>query len=207
MATITVTGRAQVSVPPDEATVTLRVDSVAATPTEALATVGEHARELFALLDELGIAPAKRSTSGVSVSEEGEHDSEGRWQHRGYRAGERLTVTVADAETVGRLLGEAVERTGARVEGPWWAVAVDNPARAEALRAAAEDARSRAEALAAGLGARVGAVSEAVEGESRRPLPFSREASFAPRAAAPPVEAGEAAVTVAVTVTFQVEPA
>ena len=203
MATIRVTGRAQVSVPPDEATLTLRVEAVAATPTEALAEVAERARTLFALLDELDVPLAKRSTRGVSVAEAGEHDPQGRWQHRGYRALEQLSVTVGDAETVGTLLGEAVARARAHVEGPFWTVAAGNPARNEALRLAAEDARRRAEAAAEGLGVRLGALVEAVEGEAAHPIPRT----FGPLAVAdgPPIEAGEATIASAVTATFQVE--
>ena len=29
------------------------------------------------------------TTQGVSVAEHGEHDKDGRWQHRGYRGGEQ----------------------------------------------------------------------------------------------------------------------
>jgi uncharacterized protein len=205
MATIKVTGRAQVSVPPDDATLALSVDAVAPTPTEALEEVGARARTLIALLDELDIPAADRTTSGLAVVEAGEHDNQGRWQHRGYRASERLTVSVSDLETIGTLLGEAVARAQTRVHGPWWAVAPDNPARHEALRAAAEDARRRAEVLAEGLGVRVGAVVDAVEGFS---TPYERGGlDFAPVSAPPPIEAGETAITTAVTVSFQVEQA
>jgi uncharacterized protein YggE len=205
MATIKVTGRAQVFVPPDEATVALSVEAVAPLPTEALEEVATRARELIALLDELGIPAAKRVTSGIAVAEAGEHDAQGRWQHRGYRASERLTVAVSEPETIGELLGEAVARAQARVQGPWWAVALDNPARDQVLQAAAEDARRRAEALARGLDVRVGALVDALEVEWF-PTTYARGAlEFAPAGAPPPVEAGESAISAAVTVSFQVE--
>jgi uncharacterized protein YggE len=202
MATLTVLGRAEVSVPPDEASLALSVESVRSTAAEALADVAGRMRSLLGLLDELGVGSAARTTSGVSVSEAGEH-RDGTWQHRGYRASERLTVSVGDAETVGRLLGEAVQRADARAEGPWWAVSSSNPARAGAIRAAAGDARVRAEALASGLGVRLGALVEAVEGGATRPEP---RAAMKAMAVDVPVEAGEARVAASVSVTFQVEP-
>jgi uncharacterized protein len=207
MATIKVTGRAQVSVPPDEATVALSVEAVAPQPSEALDEVGTRARELIALLDELGIPAAKRVTSGLSVGEAGEHDAQGRWQQRGYRASERFTVDVSDPETIGELLGEAAARAQARVQGPWWTVALDNPARDEALQTAAEDARRRAEALARGLEVRVGALVDAVEVEWF-PTTYARGAlDFASVSAPTPIEAGESTISAAVTVSFQVEQA
>lgn len=204
MATLTVVGRATVSVPPDEASLALTVEAVRPAAPEALADVAERARTLIALLDELGVGPPSRTTSGVSVAEEGEH-RDGTWQHRGYRASERFTVTVSDAATVGRVLAEAVERVGARVEGPWWKVAVANPARAEALRAAAGDGRLRAEALAAGLGMQLGALVEAVETGAQRPEP--RGYLSLAMSADVPIEAGEASVAASLSVTYQVETA
>jgi uncharacterized protein YggE len=205
MATITVNGYGEVSVPPDEGTLTFSVESVAATPREAMSEVAEQARALVGLLDELEIPAARRSTTGVLVSEAGDHDQQGRWQHQGFRAAESLTVAAAP-EMLGDLIGGAVERAQARVDGPRWQVAANNPARKEALQAAAENARARAEAVAAGLGVRVGAVVEAKEEAAYHPV--ARQASFAPlMEGAPPIEAGEMAVACTLSVTFQVESA
>lgn len=204
MATVTVIGRGEVSTPPDEASVAITVDAVRSTAAEAVADVAERARALLGVLDELGIGTADRQTAGVSVAEEGEH-RDGTWQHRGYRASERLRVRLRDAETVGRLLGAAVERVGAKVDGPWWSVSVANAARAEALVRAAADARARAEALAGELGGRVGALVEAVESGALRPEPRMHALRLA-AAEALPVEAGETTIAASVSVTFQVEP-
>jgi uncharacterized protein YggE len=205
MATITVTGYGEVSVPPDEASVTLSVEAVDTTPREAMAKVAEQARTLIELLDELEILAAKRTTTGVLVSEAGDYDNQGRWQHRGFRAAERLSVAAAPA-VLGELIGGAVDRARARVDGPRWVLASDSPARNQALQAAAENARERAGAVAAGLGVRVGAVAEAKE--EAAVYPVARQATFAPMAeAGPPIEAGEMTISCALSVTFQVEPA
>lgn len=205
MATITVNGYGQVSVPPDEGSLTFSVESVAATPRESMTEVAEQARALVGLLDELEIPAPKRATTGVLVSEAGDYDQQGRWQHRGFRAAESLTIAAAP-EVLGDLIGGAVERAKARVDGPRWQVAADNPARRQAVQAAAENARERAEAVAAGLGVRVGAVVEAKEEAGYQPVP--RQVAFgAMREATPPIEAGEAIVACTITVSFQVEPA
>jgi uncharacterized protein len=204
MATITVSGYGEVSVPPDEATLTFGFESVAATPRDAMSEVAGSARKLVELLDELEIPSGRRTTTGVQLSEAGEHDQQGRWQHRGFRAVERFTV-AAGSEVLGELIGAAVDRAGARVEGPYWQVATDNPARRDALRAAAANARERAEAVADELGVRVGAVVEAKEESGVHPLP--RQRTFAAMAEAVPIEAGEATIACNLSVTFQVEPA
>jgi uncharacterized protein YggE len=204
MATITVNGYGEVSVPPDEASMTFSLEAVDAEPREAMAKVAEPARTLVALLDELEIPAAKRTTTGVLVSEAGEYDNQGRWQHRGFRAAERLSVAAAP-DTISELIGSAVDRARTRVDGPRWGVASDNPARQQALQAAAENARERAEAVAAGLGVRVGAVAEAKE--EAAVYPVARQATFAAMAeAGPPIEAGEMTIACTLSVTFQVEP-
>jgi uncharacterized protein YggE len=204
MATLTVVGRAQVSVPPDEASVAITVEAVREGANDALADVAKRARTVIALLDDLGVGPAARTTTGVMVSEAGEH-VDGTWQHRGYRASERLTVRLEDAEKIGQLLGVAVERAEAQIDGPWWRVSATNPGRAEALGAAAADARTRAEALAAGLGMRLGALVEAVEAGAITPEPRFTPGVRAMAAADVPIEAGEATVDGSVSVKFQLE--
>jgi uncharacterized protein YggE len=201
MATLTVTGYGEVSVPPDEAKVDLSVRTVAATPGQALENVAERARSLVRLLDELGVPPPKRSTSGIWVNDEVEPDAEGRRDGR-FQAGERLSVSLP-VENVGALLDAAVSRADAYLEGPRFVVAPDNPARNAALHAAGENARARAEAFAAGLGLRVGNVAEASEGGPVYPV----VRGFGPMDAGPPIEAGQATVSTTVSVTFEVEPA
>jgi uncharacterized protein YggE len=84
-------------------------------------------------------------TAGASVAEHGEHDREGRWQHRGYRAWNQVVVRVGEDSVVGELIAGAVDR-GAQVNGPTWTIAPDNPVHIAACREAALDARRRAEA-------------------------------------------------------------
>ena len=115
MPTITVVGRAEVAVVPDEANVGLSVHAIGATPADAYAQAGERARVLVSVLDELEISPASRSTSGIWVDEEPEPDGENRRPSE-FRAGERLSVRVAP-EAVEGLLEAAVARAEALAAG------------------------------------------------------------------------------------------
>jgi uncharacterized protein YggE len=205
MATITVSGVGIASGTPDEATLVLGVETVRPTAAEALEDVAARTSELVALCGELGVGPGAISTAGVSVGEHGEADSEGRWQRRGYRAANRISVRVGDAKLVGDLLTGAVDRVGASVEGPAWRLLPDNKAHAEAARLAALDARRRAEAYAAALGGRIGVIASVRDAGLRPPEPRPAMRATAMEATVLPVEAGEQDVTVVVEVEFTLE--
>ena len=73
--------------------------------------------------------------------------------------------------------------------GPRWWIAPDNPARVEACRQAAAEAKRKAEAYADALGLRLGAVAE----NPAEPSPFGaaprmRMAPVAMAAGSPPLE-------------------
>jgi uncharacterized protein len=204
MATVTVRGEAVVPGVPDDAVVWLTVAATRARPEEAYDEVAQRSEELDGVLGELGIPREARTTSGVTLHEQYEHGADGRRQHRGYRAAAKLTVRVADQAVLGPLLRHAVSRADAHVDGPSWRVAADNPVRSDARRAAAVDARRRAEAYADALGVRLGAIVAVAEPGTSPPSPegvlFSARQEI-------PVESGEVDVRAAVEVTFALEPA
>jgi uncharacterized protein YggE len=208
MASVTVRGFGEARTSPDEASVTLVLEAVERTASGALAKVAERTQTASELLDAHGIEPAFRVTTGASVAEHGEHDREGRWQHRGYRATNKVVVRVRDVAVVGDLLAGAVE-LGAAVHGPAWSIAPDNSARTAACAAAALDAKRRAEAYADALGARVGAIVAVRDpGTSVPPPPGPRVLRMGAMDAVAeslPVEAGDQLVTAVVEVEFQLE--
>jgi uncharacterized protein YggE len=207
MTSVTVQGSGLARAAPDEATLELTVQALRPTPVEALAEVGVRGDELVRLCGELGIGPERRVTSGATVAEHGEH-VDGRWQHRGYQAESRLLVRVEEPELAGRLLAAAVDRAQAKVAGPWWSVARDNPARLEACREAARDARRKAEAYADALGASLGAIVAVREPATRAgwPEPRGDTVRFSMAAtAAPPLEGGELAASASVEVEWALE--
>lgn len=205
MATITVRGTGTAYGTPDEATLGLSLDAVRPTAAEALADVAERTGTLVSLCHELGLGEGDVTTMGVSVAEHGEHDKEGRWQHRGYRATNRVSARVRDVAPIGRLLTAAVDRVGATVDGPYWRLLPEHAAHAEASRLAAHDARMRAEALAEALGGRLGSVISARDARIAPPEPRSMMRMAAVAAESMPVEAGELSVEAVVDVEFNLE--
>jgi uncharacterized protein YggE len=206
VATITVKSNASVPAEPDEATVAITLSALRATPDVAYRVVAERAQTFASLCDELGIERAQRSTAGLTVQAEFEF-VEGRNEPRGYRATSRTHVRVRDASLVARLLEQAVARAEAHVEGPWWSVDQDNPARLEACRRAAATARQKAEAYAQALGVQLASLQTVSEpgtiigGGSVARGPQSFDAMAVPI----PVEPGEHLVSAAVELTYALE--
>jgi uncharacterized protein YggE len=203
---ITVRGEAVVSTTPNEVRFRLSVSAVRSRHTEALQDVTARSHELDALLDELGIPKTQRTTSGISIRENREWVEE-RSVHRGYEALSSIVVRLPDPSIAGRLLEGAVERAQALVDGPWWSVDGDNPARLEACGEAARDARRKAEAFAEASGLTVGpivSISEAVE----TPWRGGEMLSVGARAVSAEeigIEPGQLDVVASVTIAFAIE--
>jgi uncharacterized protein len=204
MATLTVRGRAVVPVEPDEATVVLELSSLQQAADLAYRDVAERNVALRAVCDELGIPAASRSTEGIWVGPHVEY-VDGRQEHRGYRALNRVAVRLDAPDLVARLVQEAVTRADARIHGPSWQIRPDNPAHAEARRLAAEDARERAATYAAALGVRLGALERVAEPDVGPDGPPVVRSFAAIDQAAIDVEPGERFVRAALDVSFLLE--
>jgi uncharacterized protein len=150
-ATVTVRGQATVRTEPDVAILWITLSAFEESPGKALGDVAQRAEALGTLLDELGVREADRSTAGVSVAEEFDPPTHGN-RGLGHRATARIAVHLADPEVIGRAISRASEDLRASIDGPHWFVTPANPARLEAARQAAADARSKAQAYAAGVG-------------------------------------------------------
>jgi uncharacterized protein len=212
-ATVTVRGNAVVPAQPDEVALKLELTYVAKTTSEALAEVARRSESLETLFNELGIESRQWTTSGVSVREEYDWNRQtGEQKLRGYAADNRISLRLNEPNLIGRLMHEATQRSQARIAGPYWRIAHDNPARVEACRQAAADARRKAEGYVAALGARLGAIV-AISEPGIEPIPQPRDgrmtkmALAATQESAPEVtvQAGELDVAASVNVTFAIE--
>lgn len=200
---VAVVGEAVLRAEPDEAMVLVTLSALEDAPGPALADVARRSDALMALLDELSIDRSDRSTTGVSVREEFDHTTEGR-RSLGHRAASTVAVRLTDLELIGRLVTRATTELGARVDGPRWQIAADNPVRLEAARQAAADGRRKAQAYAEGVGGQLGGLLRLAEPDSavfpRRSGPRLQPLSAA--AGDLPVESGEQEVTAVIEVTF-----
>lgn len=161
---VAVEGTAVANARPDEVELSLAVTYLDTSAHQALSEVAARSEQIEHLLSELGIEERQWTTSGAVVNEHTEWNRDtGQQVHRGYVATNRILLRLDDASQVGKLMNEATRRAQARISGPWWRIAPDNPAHIEACKAAAQDARRKAEAYVSALGARLGAVLEISE--------------------------------------------
>ena len=121
----------------------------------------------------------------------------------GHRAASAIAVRLTDLDLIGRLVTRATTELDARVDGPRWQIAADNPIRLEAARQAAADGQRKAQAYAEGVGARLGALIRLAEPESAA-FPRRTGKFIAASAASGDllVEPGEQDITATIEVTF-----
>lgn len=209
---VTVRGEATAPARPEEVRMIVETSALDSSPAKALDEAAARSETIKAILAELGVPDEHQTTSGLLVAEEVEWE-DGRAVHRGYRARNRIALRLADPSLAGPLMKEATERAQARLEGPWWTIAPENPARQEACRRAAEQARRKAEAYAAALGLRLGPVVSASEPwTGERPLMQERMYALASgptdeRGPELELHAGDVDVSAAIDVTFRLEQA
>jgi hypothetical protein len=201
---ISVTGEGRVEAAPDMATVSLGVTTQGDTAAAAMAA---NAAAVQAVLDRLtaaGIAARDMQTSGLSLNPQfSNYDSSRQPEIQGYVAVNMVTVRVRALETLGPVLDAAVADGANTLNGLAFGLADPDPALREARTRAVQDARARAEVLAAAAGVTLGRVLSITEGGYASPAPMYRaEAAMS----AVPVAGGEVGVGVMATVVWEIAP-
>lgn len=166
-----VTGSAQVSRPPDRATLVLGVET-RAEGAEAAASENTRVMEaVVAALSELGIPESRMRTRQLALRPDyrrGPGDEEPRIS--AYQASNFVSLDLEDVESVGRVMDVAVRAGANQVQGVYLGLEDSQEAYEEALALAAARARSKAEALAVALGVELGPMVEVVEGGAQPPV-------------------------------------
>ncbi|MBP9951918.1 MAG: SIMPL domain-containing protein, partial [Cypionkella sp.] len=193
-----------VLVAPDMATLSLGVTTNGATAAAAMRANSEAMALVSQRLKAAGLAPEDLQTSNLSLNPNWTNNASGASEVSGYVASNMLTVRVRDLAQLGGLLDAAISDGANALNGLSFDVAAPRPVQDQARKSAVEDARARALLLAQAAGAKLGAVTEIVEGQVYNAGPQMFRADSA-KAGAVPVEAGQIGLTAAVTVTFALE--
>jgi uncharacterized protein YggE len=197
---IDVSGSGTAQARPDRLVARLGAEGTGLDVAAALAAGEAAARAMAEAARTAGVLDGDVRTEDMSVG--AHHDQQG--EPSGYRAWLGLTVTLRDVDAAGAVLGDVLAAGGdaARLLGVSLAVSDPSAALEEARAAAVADARAQAEHLATLTGRDLGAVRRiSTVAEPGMPRPIAMAATGL-RAAAMPVEAGEAAVTVSLRVRF-----
>ena len=198
--TVRVAGSGSVQVAPDVAVLQVTAVHTAPAAVDALAgaasasaLAAERAREY--------VGPRQVGTHGVHLWPA--HDREGR--PSGFEARHALTITCTDLDHVGPLLDALAGALGDRLRVDGISLRVADPAavRERAVQAAYDDARARAERLAALAGAALGPVVSLAEDDGHGGGMFLAAASLGKADLS--VEPGETSVGASVTATWQLE--
>lgn len=204
--TVTVSGQATVTSPPDEAVVVLTVENDAATAPAAMDATSLQSQKMLDRLKSDGIPESAIQTSSITLYPVRTYDpTTGKETLTGYRAQNSIKVTLKDAPTVAKVLAAGVETGATQVSGPEWRLRDGSQAVNEALKQAVVNARAKAESLAAAEGVGVGEVLTMTEGTVQMPVPpmyAMGGATDSAKVMEPPVSSGNLDVTATVTVTY-----
>jgi uncharacterized protein len=207
--TIVTTGEAVVRRTPDQAFVTVVVETRSRAPKDAQRLNAEAMTAVQQRLADAGIAKDAIRTTGYSIQQEFDF-SNGRRTPREFLARNGIEVRLDAVERTGDILDVAVQGGATTIGGLRFDIRDRAGAEREALRRAVEDARARAEAMAAGAGRTIDRVLKIEDARQHvgppQPMMMMRAAAGgAADAASTPVESGlvEIRAQVALTVVIK----
>lgn len=193
---VTVIGTGSITAVPDQAEFDFTVTTNGTTAAAALASNDTDTRAVIAAVEATGVAEANIQTQQVSLDPVTSSNGS---KITGYTASDTIAVTKLAIGKSGAVVDAAVKAGANGVSGPTLTVSAQDDLYAQALKAAVEQAKTKAQALADAAGRNLGEVTTIVEGGgSTPPVPFAEGAAKSPT----PVEAGTEQIQATVTVTY-----
>ena len=198
-------GEASVSARPDEARVAAGVTTQSPTASEAASRNAEQtAAVIAALRGALGPNAELRTINYTLGPTYVYPPGGGQPQLTGFTANNIVEVVLSDLSIIGRVIDTAISAGANRIESLRMSLKDEDTVRLQALRQAGQKARQKAEAIATGLGIRLGAVVSAQEGVYAQPLNYPMERAAAATATTTPVQPGTVDVHATVTLDLEV---
>lgn len=199
---ITTRGTGTASAAPDTVTVTLGVQTLGGTASEALAANTAAAAAVQDVLRGAGVAPEDLRTSQLSVYPS--YSDDGR-RISGYQVDNRVTAVLRDVAGAGALIDAAAGAAGdaIRVDGLEFGLDDDGEARRQARADAVGRAITQAQELAAAAGVGLSgivSITEVPVAAGPQPLPYAMDARSEAAAAPVPLQPGAQDVEVVVEV-------
>jgi len=198
--TLSISAEGEVKATPDQASISLGVQTTAPTAAQAMADNAQRMTQVIAALRRQGLEGKDVQTSQISLQAQYNYQPNKSPELTGYQASNQVTVTVGDLAKLGAVL-DAVTASGAnQIEGVSFGLkdpdAVQDQARLKAVKALG----AKAQLYAGAAGYRVGRLVSLSEGGGVQPLAFASKVMTMAAARAPtPVEPGELTVRAEVT--------
>jgi uncharacterized protein YggE len=200
---VVTSGVGLVQAAPDRAWITISAESRASTAREAQKRNTDAMTPVLAKLKSSGVAADAIRTIAYDVQYEWDFVN-GKRVGNGYLARNSVEVRVDSVDRVGEYLEVAVASGATSLGGVRFDLKDRAKLEREALRLAVADARSKAEAAAAGAGRTIERIIRIEEGAIEGgpvPMPRMMRAEVAQVAAAPPIETGQTEIRARVTLT------
>lgn len=203
--TISVNGEATISVPPDLAQIDSGVTTEAKTAREASEANNKAMGIVLLALKNSGISEKDFQTSRLSLSPQSApgRNANAPFQITGYRASNRVTVTIRDITKVADTIDVLVGAGANEISGISFMVSKASKLLDEARSEAIADARRKAEIYAKAANISLGAPLSISEESTPGPVPYRKMAAAM---ADTPVAQGQETLRVTVNVSYEIKP-
>ena len=203
--TLNVNGTGVLDVVPDMARISIGVQTESEDAAEAVAENNAQAQAVIDALGKFEIAPEDIQTTNFSVYPRQVRVREGEVVSTTFVVQNTVRVTVRDLDLLGEILDASVEQGANNISGIQFDVEDRSVLNEQALEAAVEDARSRAEILAEAAGVELGVVLSIDSFSSSPVVPVQRAQVEFAAGADVPISAGQIQVMVDVNVRYEIQ--
>jgi uncharacterized protein YggE len=194
--TISVGGHGEVSVPPDQATISLGVQTQGNDAQAALSSNASKMSAVIAAVEAQGVPSSHIQTSELSMWYDSEHNT--------YVVTHSVTARLDNVDRTGQVLDAAVAAGANNSWGVSFGLKDPSAARGDALKAAVADSRIRANSMASALGVTVSGVGSASEAayQVTPPEPVVAAPVRSGAAGSTPVQPGQLTVSADVNIVY-----
>jgi len=205
--TLTVNGQAEVMAFPDRARINLGAEVQENEASEATAGVNRIMNRALASIKKLGIKDDAIQTTQVNlypVYANLKSGDPGPAKVVAYRAANTVQITVDDLSLIGKVIDAANEAGANKQNGVNFELKNDTVAKSQALRKAAAEARTKAQALADALGVRLVEISSVNEGGVNivYPRAYGGAMMMAKDSASTPIQSGQLTIQANVSLVY-----
>lgn len=201
--TLNLSAMGEVDVAPDMATITLGVQTEAATAQEAMRANAQKMSQVMAALNRAGIEGRDIQTSNLNLNAQYDYPQNESPRLRGYQASNQVTVKVRDLQRLGAAVDATVNAGANQIHSINFGLNDSTAAENAARQAAVRNLQSKAQLYAQATGHRVGRLVTLSEGTSYSqpppPMPYAMMARAEAKDVSTPVSGGEMTVRVDIT--------
>jgi uncharacterized protein YggE len=213
--TISVSGMGKVSAVPDLATVSIGVQSQAASATDVKNQNNDKVNKVIAFIKSQGLDDKDIKTSDYSLQPQYQYSTNGKPSINSYTLNQSVVVKVhgvdKNTDTLNKIIDGAVNAGANQVYGSNLSVEDPSSLQEKAQESAIADAKQKAEKLAKAAGLTLGKVVSVSEAGAPRypgPIPYALD-SFAgqgsAKSVAPDIQTGSQEISETMTVIFEVK--